>query len=158
MILNHEMVLILNIDQLTFNRSSFKLSLTALFHIFFTGQNIGEPLHIFLSYPSAEPQKSSASSWSFRQQKASEHWKEARPYHLKCLIAKEAVGQPLCWLCHEPAVIRLVFMFSALLYRLRCMCFGGHPDENHIYEKVNLGPSCCKVTALNTEPLFGPIQ
>ncbi|XP_058619720.1 uncharacterized protein LOC131532228 [Onychostoma macrolepis] len=47
-----------------------------------------------------------ASSWSFRQQKASERWKEARPYHLKCLIATEAVGQPLCWLCHEPAVIR----------------------------------------------------
>ncbi|XP_058639294.1 uncharacterized protein LOC131544819 [Onychostoma macrolepis] len=61
---------------------------------------------ILTSYLSAEPQKSSASSWSFRQQKASERWKEARPYHLKCLIATEAVGQPLCWLCHEPAVIR----------------------------------------------------
>ncbi|KAF4118211.1 hypothetical protein G5714_000262 [Onychostoma macrolepis] len=61
---------------------------------------------ILTSYPSAEPQKSSASLWSFRQQKASERWKEARPYHLKCLIATEAVGQPLCWLCHEPAVIR----------------------------------------------------
>ncbi|KAF4094497.1 hypothetical protein G5714_024617 [Onychostoma macrolepis] len=62
-------------------------------------------LHILTSYPS-EPQKSSASSRSFRQQKASERWKEARPHHLKCLLAKEAVGQPLCWLCHEPAVIR----------------------------------------------------
>ncbi|KAF4100907.1 hypothetical protein G5714_019103 [Onychostoma macrolepis] len=39
-------------------------------------------------------------------QKASERWKEARPHHLKCLTATEAVGQPLCWLCHEPAVIR----------------------------------------------------
>ncbi len=64
---------------------------------------------ILTCYSSAEPQKSSASSWPFQQQKASERWKEARPYHLKCLIAKEAVGQPLCWLCHEPAV-RLVFM------------------------------------------------
>ncbi|RXN06660.1 zinc finger MYM-type 1-like protein [Labeo rohita] len=61
---------------------------------------------ILASYPSAEPQRSSASSWSFRQQKASDRWKEARPDHLKCLIAKEAVGHPLCWLCHEPAVIR----------------------------------------------------
>ncbi|KAI2645093.1 Hydroxyethylthiazole kinase [Labeo rohita] len=62
---------------------------------------------ILASYPSAGPQRSSASSWSFRQQKASDRWKEARPDHLKCLIAKEAVGHPLCWLCHEPAVIRL---------------------------------------------------
>ncbi|RXN26730.1 trypsin-1 isoform X5 [Labeo rohita] len=61
---------------------------------------------ILASYPSAEPQRSSASSWSFRQQKASDRWKEARPDHLKCLIVKESVGHPLCWLCHEPAVIR----------------------------------------------------
>ncbi len=126
---------ILNIDQLTFNWSSPKLSLTVLFNIFITEKNMDRLSDILMSYPSAEPQKNSASSWSFRQQKASERWKEARPYHLKCLIAKEAVGQPLCWLCHEPAVIRLVFMFSALLYRLMCMCFGGHPDENYIYEK-----------------------
>ncbi|CAM4412276.1 unnamed protein product [Leuciscus chuanchicus] len=44
--------------------------------------------------PAAQPQSSSASSWSFRQQKASERWKEARPYHLKCLISKEAVVIP----------------------------------------------------------------
>ncbi|RXN04164.1 hypothetical protein ROHU_034165 [Labeo rohita] len=69
-------------------------------------QNMERLSNILMSYPSAEPQKSSASSWSFRQQKASERWKEARPYHLKCLIAKEAVGHPLCCLCHEPAVIR----------------------------------------------------
>ncbi|XP_058618184.1 uncharacterized protein LOC131531441 [Onychostoma macrolepis] len=71
-----------------------------------TEKNMERLSDILTSYPSAEPQKSSASSWSFRQQKASERWKEARPYHLKCLIATEAVGQPLCWLCHEPAVIR----------------------------------------------------
>ncbi|KAI4809051.1 hypothetical protein KUCAC02_017966 [Chaenocephalus aceratus] len=51
-----------------------------------------------------EPQKSS--SWSFRRQKASERWKEARPHHLQCLLEKEAVGHPLCGLCHEPAAIR----------------------------------------------------
>ncbi|XP_026104653.1 uncharacterized protein LOC113097471 isoform X2 [Carassius auratus] len=62
---------------------------------------------ILASCPSAgQPQSSSASSWSFRQQKASERWKEARPYHLKCLISKEAVGHPLCGLCNKPAVIR----------------------------------------------------
>ncbi|XP_050957563.1 uncharacterized protein LOC127158523 [Labeo rohita] len=69
-------------------------------------KNMERLSNILASYPSAEPQRSSASSWSFRQQKASDRWKEARPYHLKCLIAKEAVGHPLCWLCHEPAVIR----------------------------------------------------
>ncbi|KAK1904270.1 SWM histone demethylase complex subunit phf2 [Dissostichus eleginoides] len=37
---------------------------------------------------------------------ASERWKEARPHHLQCLLEKEAVGHPLCGLCHEPAVIR----------------------------------------------------
>ncbi|KAK1880172.1 Transducer of Cdc42-dependent actin assembly protein 1 like [Dissostichus eleginoides] len=61
---------------------------------------------ILSSCPPPEPQKSSASSWSFRQQKASERWKEARPHHLQCLLEKEAVGHPLCGLCHEPAVIR----------------------------------------------------
>ncbi|KAK1879105.1 UPF0413 protein [Dissostichus eleginoides] len=61
---------------------------------------------ILSSCPPPEPQKSSASSWSFRQQKASECWKEARPHHLQCLLEKEAVGHPLCGLCHEPAVIR----------------------------------------------------
>ncbi|KAK1886821.1 Malate synthase G [Dissostichus eleginoides] len=60
---------------------------------------------ILSSCPPPEPQKSSASSWSFRQQKASERWKEARPHHLQCLLEKEAVGHPLCGLCHEPAVI-----------------------------------------------------
>ncbi|KAI9544896.1 hypothetical protein NQZ68_041836 [Dissostichus eleginoides] len=60
---------------------------------------------ILSSCPPPEPQKSSASSWSFRQQKASECWKEARPHHLQCLLEKEAVGHPLCGLCHEPAVI-----------------------------------------------------
>ncbi|KAK1903623.1 Protein wech [Dissostichus eleginoides] len=61
---------------------------------------------ILSSCPPPEPQKSSASSWSFRQQRASERWKEARPHHLQCLLEKEAVGHPLCGLCHEPAVIR----------------------------------------------------
>ncbi len=95
---------------------------------------------ILASCPSAaEPQRSSASSWSFRQQKASVRWKEARPYHLKCLISKEAVGHPLCCLCNEPAVIRLVFiniklqlprvgLLSALLYRLRYMSLGMGED------------------------------
>ncbi|KAI9525227.1 hypothetical protein NQZ68_009907 [Dissostichus eleginoides] len=62
---------------------------------------------ILSSCPPPEPQKSSASSWSFRQQRASERWKEARPHHLQCLLEKEAVGHPLCGLCHEPAVIRV---------------------------------------------------
>ncbi|KAI4806439.1 hypothetical protein KUCAC02_017264 [Chaenocephalus aceratus] len=61
---------------------------------------------ILSSCPPPEPQKSSASSWPFRQQKASERWREARPHHLQCLLEKEAVGHPLCGLCHEPAVIR----------------------------------------------------
>ncbi|KAK9981838.1 hypothetical protein ABG768_001362 [Culter alburnus] len=69
-------------------------------------KNMERLSNILASCPSAEPQRSSASSWSFRQQKASERWKEARPYHLQCLIAKEAVGHPSCCLCHEPAVIR----------------------------------------------------
>ncbi|KAB5576829.1 hypothetical protein PHYPO_G00203020 [Pangasianodon hypophthalmus] len=67
---------------------------------------------ILASYPSAEPQRSSASSWSFQQQKSSECWKEARPYHLKCLIAKEAVGHLLCrecrpeeWFCGDCDVL-----------------------------------------------------
>lgn len=61
---------------------------------------------ILASCHSDEPQRSSASSWSFRQQKASERWRESRPYNLQCLIEKEAVGHPLCFLCNEPAVIR----------------------------------------------------
>lgn len=61
---------------------------------------------ILASCHSDEPQRSSASSWSFRQQKASERWRESRPYNLQCLIEKEAVGHPLCCLCNEPAVIR----------------------------------------------------
>ncbi|XP_067247346.1 uncharacterized protein [Chanodichthys erythropterus] len=69
-------------------------------------KNMERLSNILASCPSAEPQRSSASSWSFRQQKASERWKEARPYHLRCLIAKEAVGHPSCCLCHKPAVIR----------------------------------------------------
>ncbi|KAK9970282.1 hypothetical protein ABG768_026237 [Culter alburnus] len=69
-------------------------------------KNMERLSNILESCPSAEPQRSSASSWSFRQQKASKRWKEARPYHLQCLIAKEAVGHPSCCLCHEPAVIR----------------------------------------------------
>ncbi|CAM4513258.1 unnamed protein product [Leuciscus chuanchicus] len=69
-------------------------------------KNMERLTDILASCPSAaQPQRSSASSWSFRQQKASERWKEARPYHLKCLISKEAVGHPLCCLCNEPAVI-----------------------------------------------------
>ncbi|KAI9536783.1 hypothetical protein NQZ68_031091, partial [Dissostichus eleginoides] len=69
-------------------------------------KNMERLFDILSSCPPPEPQKSSASSWSFRQQKASERWKEARPHHLQCLLEKEAVGHPLCGLCHEPAVIR----------------------------------------------------
>ncbi|XP_076616610.1 uncharacterized protein LOC143339323 [Chaetodon auriga] len=61
---------------------------------------------ILASCHSGEPQKSSATSWSFRQQKASELWKASRPHNLQCLIEKEAVGHPLCCLCNKPAVIR----------------------------------------------------
>ena len=76
-------------------------------YIFFTEKFMERLSSLNASCPSAEPQRSSASSWTFRQQKASERWKEARPYHLQCLIEKEAVGRPLCCLCHKPAVIRL---------------------------------------------------
>ncbi|KAK1891309.1 G polyprotein [Dissostichus eleginoides] len=72
-------------------------------HVF--EKNMERLSDILSSCPPPEPQKSSASSWSFRQQKASERWKEARPHHLQCLLEKEAVGHPLCGLCHEPAVI-----------------------------------------------------
>ncbi|KAF3837913.1 hypothetical protein F7725_009681 [Dissostichus mawsoni] len=75
------------------------------FPILFTEKNMERLSDILSSCPPPEPQKSSASSWSFRQQKASERWKEARPHHLQCLLEKEAVGHPLCGLCHEPAVI-----------------------------------------------------
>ncbi|KAK0144501.1 putative nuclease HARBI1 [Merluccius polli] len=54
----------------------------------------------------AEPERSSASLWSVRQQKASDRWEEARPYHLRCLLESEAVGKPLCCFCYTPAVIR----------------------------------------------------
>ncbi|KAF3837698.1 hypothetical protein F7725_009466, partial [Dissostichus mawsoni] len=73
------------------------------FPILFTEKNMERLSDILSSCPPPEPQKSSASSWSFRQQKASERWKEARPHHLQCLLEKEAVGHPLCGLCHEPA-------------------------------------------------------
>lgn len=59
------------------------------------------------SCTSPEPEKSMASSWSFRQQKAAERWKEARPYHLKCLTDAEAVGHPQCCRCLQPAIISL---------------------------------------------------
>ncbi|KAI9520655.1 hypothetical protein NQZ68_015575 [Dissostichus eleginoides] len=71
-----------------------------------TEKNMERLSDILSSCPTPEPRKSSASSCSFRQQKASERWKEARPHHLQCLLEKEAVGHPLCGLCHEPAVIR----------------------------------------------------
>ncbi|XP_056144391.1 uncharacterized protein LOC130119820 [Lampris incognitus] len=48
----------------------------------------------------------SSSSWSLRQLTAQEQWKEARPDHLQYLLATEAVGQELCSICHQAAVIR----------------------------------------------------
>ncbi|XP_048008507.1 uncharacterized protein LOC125243078 isoform X2 [Megalobrama amblycephala] len=51
---------------------------------------------------SPEIQRAS-SSWTFRQQQASQRWKEARPFHLKCLIQTQDVGQPFC---SKPAVVR----------------------------------------------------
>ncbi|MCI4376105.1 hypothetical protein PGIGA_G00184410 [Pangasianodon gigas] len=74
--------------------------------------SLSSSVEVPLTVPSAElnPQQQFEKNMErlsdILQQKASERWKEARPYHLKCLIAKEAVGHPLCWLCHEPAVIR----------------------------------------------------
>ncbi|XP_051814217.1 uncharacterized protein LOC127536875 [Acanthochromis polyacanthus] len=68
-------------------------------------KNMEQLSAILESCHSAEPQKSS-SSWSDRQHKASERWKESRPYNLQCLIEEESVGHPLCCLCNEPAVIR----------------------------------------------------
>lgn len=164
-------------DQLTFNCSLSIVNdpLPLYFWIFFTEKNMERLSDILASCPSAaQPQSSSASSWSFRQQKASERWKEARPYHLKCLVSKEAVGLPLCWLCNEPAVIRLVFintklqlprvgLLSALLYWWRYISFEMGEDldtqmKNTLMRKVNLGPSCCEVTVLNTDPLCNPLQ
>ncbi|XP_073704470.1 uncharacterized protein [Garra rufa] len=54
---------------------------------------------------SPEIQRAS-SSWTFRQQQASQRWKEARPFHLKCLIQTQDVGQPFCSHCSKPAVVR----------------------------------------------------
>ncbi|XP_077060946.1 uncharacterized protein LOC143713118 [Siphateles boraxobius] len=54
---------------------------------------------------SPEIQRAS-SSWAFRQQRASQRWKEARPFHLKCLIQTQDVGQPFCSHCCKPAVVR----------------------------------------------------
>ncbi|CAL8255602.1 unnamed protein product [Gadus morhua 'NCC'] len=61
---------------------------------------------MLLALAGDRPQRSSASSWTFRQQKASERWTEKRPNNLQGLIEKEAVGHPLCCLCPKPAVIR----------------------------------------------------
>ncbi|KAL1261236.1 hypothetical protein QQF64_006501 [Cirrhinus molitorella] len=87
---------------------------------------------ILSSYPSAEPQRSSASSWSFRQQKASDRWKETRPYHLKCLIAKEAIGRPLCRLCHEPAVIRCIECLPEEWFCGDCVTKNSHSTTGHV--------------------------
>ncbi|ROJ25351.1 hypothetical protein DPX16_20164 [Anabarilius grahami] len=54
---------------------------------------------------SPEIQRAS-SSWTFRQQQASQRWKEARPFHLRCLIQTQDVGQPFCSHCSKPAVVR----------------------------------------------------
>ena len=116
-------------------------SIIAKVYIFFTETFMERLSSLNAAGPSAKPQRSSASSWTFRQQSASERWKEARPYHLQCLIEKETVGHPLCCLCHKPAVIRLdhinlklylprvgllsiTVILSALLYRPTCMSFG----------------------------------
>jgi hypothetical protein len=82
-------------------------SIVAKVSIFFTEKFVERLSSLNASGPSAKPQRSSASSWTFRQQKASERWTEARPNHLQGLIEKEAVGHPLCCLCPKPAVIRL---------------------------------------------------
>ncbi|KAF3837653.1 hypothetical protein F7725_009421 [Dissostichus mawsoni] len=64
------------------------------FPILFTEKNMERLSDILSSCPPPEPQKSSASSWSFRQQKASERWKEARPHHLQCLLKKRLLVIP----------------------------------------------------------------
>ena len=77
-------------------------------YILFAEQNMERLSALLDSSPCpAEPERSAASSWSVRQQKASDRWEEARPYHLRCLLESEAVGKPLCCFCHKPAVIRL---------------------------------------------------
>ncbi|XP_076591428.1 uncharacterized protein LOC143323463 [Chaetodon auriga] len=81
-------------------------SLPSASHLTTLEKNMERLFAILASCHSGEPQKSSATSWSFRQQKASELWKASRPHNLQCLIEKEAVGHPLCCLCNEPAVIR----------------------------------------------------
>ncbi|XP_076129536.1 uncharacterized protein LOC143111224 [Alosa pseudoharengus] len=49
---------------------------------------------------------STSTSWTLRQQKAAQRWKEARPFHLQCLLQTHNVGHPLCSHCNEAAVIR----------------------------------------------------
>ncbi|XP_072574324.1 uncharacterized protein [Paramormyrops kingsleyae] len=56
--------------------------------------------------PMAYSSNSTSSSWSLRQQKTAQQWKEARPFHLKCLLETHNVGHPLCSHCSEAAVIR----------------------------------------------------
>ncbi|KAJ8352053.1 hypothetical protein SKAU_G00235290 [Synaphobranchus kaupii] len=68
-------------------------------------QRLGEILKSCPIVPD-ELQPSTSSSWPLRQSAAQEQWKEARPYHLKCLLETEAVGQELCCRCSQAAVLR----------------------------------------------------
>ncbi|KAF3847112.1 hypothetical protein F7725_020140 [Dissostichus mawsoni] len=98
---------------------------------------------ILSSCPPPEPQKSSASSWSFRQQKASECWKEARPHHLQCLLEKEAVGHPLCGLCHEPAVIRSGSVETDVLHQKKQPLHNRDSLMNGFFKPIS--PTTCVV-------------
>lgn len=77
--------------------------LSIKFILVFAEKNM-ESLSAMMS-DSPEIQRAS-SSWTFRQQQASQRWKEARPFHLKCFIQTQDVGQPLCSHCSKPAVVR----------------------------------------------------
>lgn len=77
-------------------------------HIVFAERNI-ELLLEAVEEPemaTASSSSSTASSWGLRQQKAAQRWKEARPFHLKCLLDTHNVGHPVCSHCNEDAVIR----------------------------------------------------
>lgn len=85
---------------------------------------------------SPEIQRAS-SSWTFRQQQASQRWKEARPFHLKCLIQTQDVGQPFCSHCSKPAVVRwdlinVLFILCRLLECITNWCLHVS-DKLHVY-------------------------
>ncbi|XP_046873039.1 uncharacterized protein LOC124465354 [Hypomesus transpacificus] len=71
-------------------------------------RNMEKLSEILKSCPVAMPTESpqTFSSWPSRHLTAQEHWEEARPFHLKCLLDSEDVGQELCYICQKTAVIR----------------------------------------------------